>query len=255
MELKGTIEGEGAEVDLYYHRDTGVARRRRQIIFTTDIGEVSIQITDDMTGPKHLDEKLIRRGVKTLSGPAQMICAPGEEDWLLHLLSIYKDAIIGEPEVIEIPEGELVNVYAGARPTHLYFRGLAKIGFHYFLKHMREFRGSEDCFAGIRYFITDGNKEDVYRFTAGWVNHLTVDDIQARPSPAGYHHRLEAQADCRRLISRLQFFIGPGFRLPVHTIYLGESPLVVDYTRRCAHSYTYSDGHRRDGYDGEMSEA
>jgi hypothetical protein len=255
VELKGTIESEGTEVDLYYHRQTGVARRRRQIIFSTDIGEVSIQITDDMTEPEHLDEKLIKRGVKTLAGPVQTIFAPGEQDWILHLLSGYKDAMIGEPEMIEMPEGVLVNVYADARPTHLYFRGLAKIGFHYFVKHMPEFHGSEDCFAGIRYFITDGNKEDVYRFTAGWVNHFTVDDVQARPSPAGYYHRLEAQADCRQLISRLQFFIGPGFRLPVHTIYLGPSPLLVDYTRRCAHSFIYSDGRRQDGYDGEMREA
>lgn len=193
-----------------------------------------VQITDDMTEPGHLDEKLIRKGVKTLSGPVRAIFAPGEQDWILHLLSIYKDAMVGEPEMMEMPGGVLVNVYADARPTHLYFRGLAKIGFHYFLKHMREFRGSEDCFAGIRYFITDGNKEDVYRFTAGWENHLTVDDAQARPSAAGYYHRLEAQADCRLLVSRLQFFIGSGLRLPIHTIYLGASPLLVEYTRTCA---------------------
>lgn len=253
--LKGTMAGEGTEVDLYYDRRTTTARRRRQIIFLTDIGKVAIQITDDMTEPKHVEEKLVRAGVKMLSGPAEATFAPHERDWIVQLLSGYKDAMIGEPELVEMPEGTLVNVYAGANPTHLYFRGLAKIGFHYFLKHMPEFHGSEDCFASIRDFITRGQVEDVYRFTAGWVNHLTVDDVQARPSPDGYYHRLEAQADCRQLVSRLQFFIGPGFRLPVHTIYLGPSPLRVEYTRRCAHTFIYSDGHCLSGYDGEMCEA
>jgi hypothetical protein len=252
--LKGTVEGKGAEVDLYYHRQTMTVRKRRQVTFTTDIGEVTVQITDDMTKPEHLEAKLLRAGVKKLSGPVKVDCAPGEGDWISHLLSRYKEAIVGDPQLIEVPKGLLINVYAEARPTHLYFRGLAKIGFHYFLKYMPEFHGAEDCFAGIRYFITQGRKEDVYRFTTGWVNHLTVDDVQAKATPVGYHHRLEAQADCHQLISRLQFFIGQGLRLPVYTIYLGVSPLLVDYTRRCAHSFIYSDEYRKDRFDGEMIE-
>jgi hypothetical protein len=253
--LKGTSVEEGIELNLYYHRQTKTARGIRQIIFTTDIGEVSIQITDDMTEPAHLEAKLLRAGVKVLSGPVQAFCAPEEWNWILHLLSGYKGFMIGEPELTETPERVLTNVHAEADPTHLYFRGLAKIGFHYFLKHMPEFHGSEDCFASIRYFITQGRPEDVDVFTQGRVNHIFVDDVQAKPSPVGYHHHLEAEADCRQLISRLQFFIGPGFTLPTYTIYLGKSPLLVDYTRRCAHSFTYSDEDRIGSYDGEMCEA
>ena len=253
LRLKGSAGGE--EVTLYYHRPTAIARRMRQIIFTTDIGEVAIPVTDDMTEPAHLDARLLRAGVKTLSGPVQAVCAPDEWGWILHLLSGYKDAMIGEPELTENPEGVLVDVHADISPTHLYFRGLAKIGFHYFLKHMTEFHGSEDCFAGIRHFITEGSAEEVDLYTHGRVNHILIDDVQARPSPAGYHHHLEAEADCRRLLSRLQFFIGPGFTLPVYTIFLGRSPLLVEYTRRRAHTFTYTERHRDGGYDGEMLEA
>jgi hypothetical protein len=255
LELKGIVQGKGTQIDLYIHRRTMTVRRKRQVTFTTDIGEVVVEVTDDMTEPKHLYKKLLRTGAKTLSGRACLVCAPDEKEWILHLLSCFKKNMIGEPEIAETPEQTVVNVRAGAHPTHLYFRGLAKIGFHYFLKHMTEFHGSEDCFAGIRYFITQGRAEDVDRFTDGRVNYLPVDDVQPKPSPVGYHHHLEAEADCRRLLSRLQFFIGPGFTLPVYTIYLGRSPLLVDYTRRCAHSFIYSDRHRQKGYDGGMAEA
>lgn len=255
VELRGTVEGEGTEVDFYYHPQTGVARRRRQIIFfETNIGQVSIQITDDMTEPKDLDSALVRAGVKQASGLVQVVCAPGEWDWMLHLLSKYEEAVIGEPVLTETPEGLCTDVYADARPTHLYFRGLAKIGFHYFLKHMPEFHGSEDCFADIRYFITQGRAEDVYRFIDGWVNEIVVDDLQAKPSAAGYQHRLEAEADCQQLLSRLQFFIGPGIRLPIYTIHLGISPLLINCKRATVHSFIYSDD-LLDGYDGEMIEA
>lgn len=245
----------GAEVDLYYHRQTKVARRMRQITFTAPGGELTIQVTDDMTEPEHLDAKLRKAGVKRLEGPVlvRADCAPGEWDWILHLLSRFKDVMIGEPELGEISEGVLDDVYADMHPTHLYFRGLAKIGFHYFLKHMPEFHGSEDCFGGVRHFITEGGPEEVDLFTHGRVSQIPIDDLQAKPSPAGYHHHLETQADSRRLLSRLQFFIGPGFRLPVYTIFLGWSPLLIDSTRGCAHSFTYTE--RDDGYVGEMHEA
>lgn len=255
LELGGMDE-EGTLVDFYYHRQTGVARRKRQIIFfETNIGQVSIQITDDMTEPGALDAALGRAGVKTAFGLVEVVCERGERDWMLRLLSIYKDAMIGEPVFAETTEGWLKDVYAGARPTEKYFRGLAKIGFHYFLKHMREFRGSEDCFASIRHFITEGHREDVYMFIDGWVNEMVVDDLQAKPSADGYRHRLEAEADCQQLLSRLQFFIGPDVRPPIYTIRLGGRHLRIDYKRKRAHSFVYSSDYQRDGYDGEMIEA
>lgn len=253
VELKGTDGAGNSEVDFYYHRQTGVARRRRQIIFfETNVGQVSIQVTDDMTGPDQLEAELRRAGVRKATSLLQIVCAPDEWEWMLRLLSRYEGAMIGEPIVRATSPGWLTEVHADARPTHLYFRGLAKIGFHYFLKHMPEFHGSEDYFAGIRQFITQGRAEDVYRFTEGWVNHLLVDDLQARPSPVGYYHSLEAVADRDRLISRLRFFIGPGVLLPSYTIHLGDSPLLIDFKRASAHSYRYCDDYRKDGYDGEM---
>jgi hypothetical protein len=256
LEFKGTVNGKGTEVDLYYHEPTGRARKRRQItFFKTNVGQVIIQVTDDMTEPDDLRAAMERAGIETASGSVKVVCEPEEWDWMLRLFSKYKNAMIGEPVVGRTAEGWFTGVYADARPTERYFRGLAKIGFHYFLKHMREFRGSEDCFADIRHFITEGRAEDVNRFIDGWVNEIIVDDLQSKPSADGYHHRLEAEADCQHLLSRLQFFIGPGLRLPAYTIYLGRSPLLIDYKRERAHSFIYSEGHRRDGYDGEMREA
>src|SRR5205085_681578 len=105
----------------------------------------------------------------------------------------------------------------GASPTALYFRGLAKIGFHYFLKHMAGFRGSEDAFAGIRGFITDGRAADVDRFVTGRVNHLLV-DILPGESPVGYKHLLVARATYEQLLCRMQFFIHPKHSSPIYRL-------------------------------------
>lgn len=150
-----------------------------------------------------------------------------------------------------------------ANPTEKYFRGLAKIGFHYFLKHMRGFHGSEAAFAGIRDFILDGKAEDVDRFVSGRTNYLAA-DIFPGESPVGYRHLLIARADYEQLVSRMQFFIHPKysspiyrverFALPVYTVRLGKSPSRIIYPRASRHYFTYSDEYGREGYDGEMRE-
>ena len=52
-------------------------------------------------------------------------------------------------------------------------------------------------------------------FTQGRVNHIRVDDVQAKSSPAGYtttsRRRLTASSS-----SAGRFFIGPGFTLPLY---------------------------------------
>jgi hypothetical protein len=138
----------------------------------------------------------------------------------------------------------------GATPTEKYFRGLAKIGFHYFMKHMRGFHGSEDTFAGIRDFITGGKAEDVFRFISGWTNHCVV-DIAPGESRAGYRHLLLAHSNYERLLCRMQFFVHPKHpspiyrfnRLtpPIYTMNLERNPSLIDYPQAIRHSFIYLD--------------
>jgi hypothetical protein len=52
-------------------------------------------------------------------------------------------------------EGGPVSLVTNFVVDDKYFRAIAKIGFHYVLKHLA-FRGDEDEFAGIRKFIMEG---------------------------------------------------------------------------------------------------
>jgi hypothetical protein len=85
--------------------------------------------------------------------------------------------MIGEPQFHVGGQEEEARVQMGANPTEKYFRGLAKIAFHYFLKHMEGFHGSEDAFSDIRNFIIDGRREDVDTFVSGRQSHLKTNIV------------------------------------------------------------------------------
>jgi hypothetical protein len=259
------------EVELDVDRKGRSVRRMRQIIFSAGDRRIAIRITDDMREPEQLLAKMKERGVAMTTPAADDTeivtaeitgAAPEELGWMQHLLSGVRENMLGEPE-ISINEPDQLRVSMRANPTEKYFRGLAKIGFHYFLKHMRGFHGSEDAFAGIRDFILDGKAKDVDRFVSGRTNHLAA-DIFPGESPVGYRHLLIARADYEHLVCRMQFFIHPKysspiyrverFALPVYTVRLGKNSSRIIYPRASRHYFTYSDEYQREGYDGEMRE-
>jgi hypothetical protein len=274
LTFKGRAAGDDAtaeEIELDVDRKGRAVRRLRQIIFSTGERCVAIRITDDMREPGQLLGKMKERGVEmatpadndTEITTAEIIgVAPDELEWIHLLLSGVRENMLGEPKLKMNEPGQL-KVTMHASPTEKCFRGLAKIGFHYFLKHMRGFHGSENTFTGIRDFIMDGQAEDVDRFVSGRTNHITADIIPGE-SPAGYFHLLSARADYERLLCKMQFFIQPKyssalyrldrFILPVYTIHLGRNPSRIVYPRASRHYFTYSDEYKREGYNGEMRE-
>lgn len=272
--FKGRVAaGDSAEeFDLDVDRKSRSVRRLRQIIFSTGERSIAVRITDDMREPEQLLMKMRERGVQ-MAAPSDsdteittaviIGAAEDELEWMQHLLSGVKDNMLGEPELsINGPEQE-AKVTINASPTEKYFRGLAKIGFHYFLKHMSGFQGSEDAFAGIRDFIMNGKAEDVDRFVSGRTNHI-ITDILPSESPTGYRHLLIARSNYEQLLCKMQFFIHPKYSspiyrldryaLPVYTVNLGRNPSRIDYPQARRHFFTYSDAYREEGYDGEMKE-
>lgn len=267
------VEGpEPEEFELDVDRRTRAVRRLRKIIISAGERRVEILITDDMREPEHLLAKMKEQGVEMATprdrdtGIVTALItgvAEDELEWMRHLLSGLKSNILEGPDVKTGEPEQEAKVTIGATPTENYFRGLAKIGFHYFLKHMGGFHGSEDTFAGIRDFITGGKAEDVSRFISGWTNHFIV-DVTPGESPAGYRHLLLARSNYERLLCKMQFFIHPKhsspiyrldrFTLPVYTIDLGRNLSLIDYPQAKRHSFTYFDKRGEDGYDGEMKE-
>lgn len=257
LTFKGRAAGEGAaaeEVELDVDRKGRAVRRLRQISFSAGDRRVAVRITDDMREPGHLLAKMKERGVE-MATPADddteittaeiTGAAPDELEWMQHLLSGVRENMLGEPE-FRVNEPAPLKVTMRASPTEKYFRGLAKIGFHYFLKHVRGFHGSEDAFADIRGFITNGKAEDVDRFVSGRTNHLDV-NILPGESPAGYRHLLIARASYEQLFCKMQFFIHPKYSspiyrldrhaLPVYTVNLGRNPSRIDYPQARRHFF------------------
>lgn len=246
---------------------TGSVRRLRQMILHFETRDLVIRITDDMKEPEQLLERLKKEGVELVApikneGPitAEIIgAAPDEVEWMKHLLSGLERNTVSGPEFRIDDKEEQAKAAMTARPTAKYFRGLAKIGFHYFLKHMSGFHGSEPAFADVRNFIVAGTATDVERFVEGWREDL-VTDIVWGESAAGYRHMLIARSNYQELIAKMQFFVPPRYQrglyppdmrvLPPYTIRLGKNPSRVDYPRACSHSFTYSEVYKAEGYDG-----
>jgi hypothetical protein len=249
---------------------TGSVRRLRQLILNFGSqGQVVIRITDDMKEPEQLLERLNKQGVELVTpinnqGPINAFitgAAPDEVEWMYHLLSGLKRNMISEPEFNVGDKEEHAKAVITASPTAKYFRGLAKIGFHYFLKYMPGFHGSEHAFAAIRDFITAGTAADVDHFVNGRQEQL-VTDIVWGESPTGYRHVLIARSNYHELISKMQFFIPERQRtslyrpdvyvLPIYKIRLGRNPSRIDYPRAISHSFTYSEDYKAEGYDGVL---
>jgi hypothetical protein len=272
LKFSTEAQGEVPEIELDVDRKTRAVRRLRKIIFTDSSRSVEVLITDDMREPGQLLAKMRERGVfveRPRGSDAEVVTAKitgaTEEEipWLMHLLTGVKENMLDEPRFQIGKQEQEARVSMSANPTEKYFRGLAKIGFHYFLKHMRGFHGSEESFSGIRNFITQGKREEVDTFVAGRQSHLKVDIVPGE-SAVGYRHLLVARSTYEQLLCRMQFFIHPKYSsaiyrldrhaLPVYTVNLGRNPSRIAYEQSCSHSFIYSGEDRIAGYDGVMRE-
>lgn len=272
--LKFTTEarGEVPGIELDVDRKTRSVRRLRKIIFTDSSRSIEILISDDIREPEQLLAKMKDRGVfieRPKGSDAEVVTAritgATEEEipWLKHLLTAVKGNMLGDSQFETGGQEQEARVHMSANPTEKYFRGLAKIGFHYFLKHMGGFHGSEAPFTDVRNFITDGKAPDVDRFVSGRQSALKIDIVPGEPA-AGYRHVLVARSTYEELLCRMQFFIHPiysspifkveRYALPIYTINLGRNPSKIAYPRACRHSFTYFGEEGSSGYDGVIKE-
>jgi hypothetical protein len=131
-----------------------------------------------------------------------------------------------------------------------YFRCIAKIGFHYFLTKMPDFRGDESCFSEIRNFIiNDCAFEECKRF------------IAHAPSPVRnvqrlkyWGHILSAERDFLQLRARVQLFARPGSSTMVYSVALGRNPSLIDYIQLFGDFFAFSPKEERGEFDGEVAE-
>ena len=78
--------------------------------------------------------------------------SPEEEDWINNLCKGL-DFLINWSDVIPYQRVEKTRIAATFTVNDNYFRAIAKIAFHYFLKYFNQFSGNEKQFDGIKHII------------------------------------------------------------------------------------------------------
>jgi hypothetical protein len=247
--MKGKFVDGDFEILYRLHRGQRTVDYMRQIVVFTDNGVVQIPIPDDMKTPEEFRTKLQEFGI-TQAKEARIFCAQSEIDWIKYLLSGVK--FDNEIDFGRSPDKGRVHTITKIEVTNKHFRAVAKIGFHYFLKFMRQFYGSEDNFAEIRNFILNGG--EVSNFVHVSENQIIAQVLEGYV-PETYNHLLAARSNYKRLWCKLQFFLGPDYLPPVYIINLGESPSKIDYNLTYAHQFEYYRDGKHNSYDGELVEA
>ncbi len=132
-----------------------------------------------------------------------------------------------------------------------YQQAIAKIAFHFFLQYFPRYSGFEPEFEPIKAFIYSGtgNADRFVRAT----NEPFVLELQRGGRAKQWLHLLSAETDGQRVVSRMQFFVGPRAIPLVWHVELGRDPARVVYPDSKACSYIYYD-RPLNGYDGHRSE-
>jgi hypothetical protein len=244
--MEGTSAETGKRVEL--ELANGNVRELRHLALTTESGErFTIPIPDGMT-PEKLKKEFDRLGIK--KAKEGYVFADKEEiPWIESLLDTLKidsrlEWMSGGADTVTYS-----SVVITFTVTEKYFRALAKIGFHYFLTKMRDFRGDEPCFAGIREFImNEGDLKRCDRFVRCDPRYLIFHGMR----PAAWGHIVTAESDYHSLRSRIQLFLGPEYVPPVFTVDLGRNPSIIDLPRAEISFFEYYTKEERGEFDGEV---
>ena len=120
-----------------------------------------------------------------------------------------------------------------------YFRAVAKIAFHYFLKHFRQFTGLEQEFEGIKEFIMKGGDSDRFvrqvpgSFVCGLGHRVTTDK---------WGHIVAVDKTEKNIRAMLHFFVGPGIAPDrYYEVRIGENPERIIYPQGIGHQFVYFD--------------
>jgi hypothetical protein len=253
--MKGKLPGEDFEILWQLNKGSKNIDYVTQIVLFIDERNTHIiLIPDDMKDPAQLRERIKeagqRLGVERFK-EARIFAPESETERIKHLLSGLK--FDSDVDWSRSPEKGKIETETVSTVTANYFRALAKIGFHYFLKQMPHFRGSEPAFANIRSFIKQGGLADVECFIS-----LTSRQISSELTkgyrPENYCHLLLTGVNYHSFLTKLQFFLGPEYLPPVYLVYLGDNPSLIQHREAHTHAFVYYENGSQDGYDGYITE-
>lgn len=132
-----------------------------------------------------------------------------------------------------------------------YFRAIAKIAFHYYVVFNNfNHTGGEACFDPVKRFIRYG--EGQAKTFISQEQGFLVKDVERGWRPPTYGHIIVCSCAFQFIEVKIQFFLGPQYDPPIHTVRLGSKPLMIESTSMTfGHNYVYSDySGAVIGYDG-----
>lgn len=251
LEMVGTDRetGDNMLLELVSEKE---ARELRCAKLIADDGSIHIiPIKDNMT-PEEFRARVDALGIKHFK-EGHFFAAPEEIPWVESLLARF--TYEGKTEwshrtgpIIYGPSTIKFTV------TNRYFRDIAKIGFHYFLTKMPQFRGDEPYFVDIRHFImNESTIEECTRFVSYTLNQLAW-QLGAGQRLKSWGHLVCAETDYFNFRAKVQLFAGPQVRPMVYTVQLGKNPSRIDYTEARGDFFAYYLKEERGDFDGEVSE-
>lgn len=181
---------------------------------------------------------------------ARLSCHPHDRAWVENLMKEHSPEMThSDPKlmnrVIETPQ---VMFQLGNR----YFRGIAKIEFHYFLTQFPEYSGHDPIFSRIRSFIYEERDEPI-RYVNEFVHtrhHPLISamlDSDVRPD--GWRaHVLAAETRPGACLAHIQMFLTENNPAHIYTINLAQNDLDVSAYEAHAHIDQYFP----DGMEGKF---
>ncbi len=228
----------------------GYVTALRQLVFKGDGDEmVCVPFPPNYDGPR-LKELIARRSLEGLK-LEEIYLDKQESHDNPEMLRVIKEAV-GKFEATVYggigTTGGRQDVLMSAGISLAYLRGLAKIGFHYYLWTSRMHSGAELIFQSIRRFIRYG-EGDWHSFVLLTVPQF-IGQLAEGNVPECYSHFFGSGKQHGHLVSAVQFFAGPDHMTPPSLILLAVT--ARDIEPHC-HWVSYY-GEKVNGYDGEITE-
>ena len=241
-------------------REDGTVRDMRQIVIYDNDGRAHpVPISDKMIENSDLLKVELQKfdfnNVKSI-----ILHADDEErQELIDLIQKLKLFRYEAPTWVDPPVPQVLNAMLLTLITDEYMRAVAKIAFHYFLKHYPRYTGSEPQFDEIREFIRTGSNiqpgDDIDRFVRLMPEPMCMSHATGW-LPGWRGHILAAGMDYLSFCVWLQFFVIPEVKIitPTYEVFLGRNPSPIHYKEMHAHRFVYFENGKQGGYDGYMEE-
>jgi hypothetical protein len=251
LEMLATNQSTGQNVLVEMISDKEARELRCARLTAEDDSVHVIRITDGMT-PSEFRQVFDSFGISRFK-EGMVYAAPEEREWVESLLATLKmeqKTAWTQPPAPITYGPSVVKVTLTSR----YFRAIAKIGFHYFLTKMPQFRGDESCFSEIRAFIMSDRcpLEQCKRFVGYRQEHIAW-PLRAGAQSTSWGHFLAAEVDYLNLTAKVELFAGPGKRPLSYTINLGRNPARLDTNEAYADFFEYFPKEQRTTFDGTVS--